>query len=83
MEVSYLARRHGVPDSEIRHAWLHALGFFVLDIEQESIKGLCIGPDTAGNLLEVLYLEFEDGHVIIHAMPLRPKFSVYLTGRTL
>ena len=82
MEIIYSARRHGVPDSEIHHAWLHALGFFFLAIEQESIKGLCIGPDTAGNLLEVLYLEFEDGHVIIHAMPLRPKFLIYLTGGT-
>lgn len=82
MEISYSARRHGVPDSEIRHAWLHALGFFLLAIEQDSIKSLCIGPDTAGNLLEVLYLEFEDGHVIIHAMPLRPNFLIYLTGGT-
>ena len=82
MEISTSARRHGLADREISHAWEHALGFFAIAIEQEAIKGLCIGPDTAGNLLEVLYLEFEDGYVIIHAMPLRRKFWTYITGGT-
>ena len=80
MEIFRSAYRHGLSDGEIHHAWAHALGFYAIDIEHEPAKSLCIGPDTAGNLVEILYLQFEDGHVIIHAMPLRPKFWTYLTG---
>jgi len=56
MEIRESAHRHGIPASEIRHAWSHALGFFDIEPCHEPPKGLCIGPDTAGNLLEVLYL---------------------------
>ena len=44
------------------------------------LRSLCIGPDPAGNLLEILYLELDDTELIIHAMPLRPVFRAYLTG---
>ncbi len=43
-------------------------------------QGLCIGPDPAGNLIELLYLQFTDGDLIIHAQALRPVFRTYLTG---
>jgi hypothetical protein len=36
---------------------------------------LAIGPDTAGNLLEVIWLELdEDRELVIHAMALRRTF---------
>ena len=41
---------------------------------------LCVGPDTAGNLPELLFLQFAADELIIHAMPLRPVFRTYLTG---
>lgn len=49
-------------------------------IEHEPIKSLCIGPNIAGNLLEILYLQFTDENLVIHAMPLRPVFRAYLSG---
>ena len=36
---------------------------------------LAIGPDAAGNLLEVIWLELAGGaQLVIHAMALRPLF---------
>lgn len=38
-------------------------------------KILVIGPDRAGNLIEVIVLELADDRLMaIHAMPLRPTF---------
>ncbi len=74
------AYRHGLTGDEIRHAWANAIAFFDIDREHEPIKSLCIGPDTAGNLLEVLYLQLPDGDLVIHAMPLRAAFQALLSG---
>ena len=43
-------------------------------------RSLCIGPDRAGNLLELLYLHTAEQDVVVHAMPLRPVLRTYLTG---
>ena len=43
-------------------------------------KSPCLGPDTAGYLIEVLYLRLLDEHVITHAMPLRKHFERCLIG---
>ncbi|MPZ54050.1 MAG: hypothetical protein GEU79_15180 [Acidimicrobiia bacterium] len=38
-------------------------------------KILAIGPDHAGNLLEIIWLELaDDDDLVIHAMPLRLTF---------
>ena len=42
---------------------------------------LAIGPDTAANLLEIIWLEFADEvRLVIHAMPLRTSFYALLPG---
>ena len=74
------AYRHGLTDEDIRHAWQHAMGFYDIDSEHEPTKSLCIGPDRAGNLLELLYLQAAEQDVVVHAMPLRPVLRTYLTG---
>ena len=79
-QISESAYRHGLTVDEILHAWANAIAFFDIDHEHEPIKSLCIGPDAAGNLLEVLYLQLPDGVMVIHAMPLRSAFRVLLTG---
>lgn len=73
------AYRHGFTDEEILHGWDNAMGFYDIDIEHEPTKSLCIGPDRAGNLLEILYLQADEADLVIHAMPLRPIFRAYLT----
>jgi hypothetical protein len=55
----------------------------VVDLEPEADppRVLAIGPDRAGNLLEIVWLEFTDQRpIVIHAMSLRPKFYDLLPG---
>jgi hypothetical protein len=58
VEVHQSARRHGVPDEDIRHAVDHPLVVSDSDPDADPPKVLVIGPDPAGNLLEVIVLLF-------------------------
>ena len=49
------ARRHGISDEAIRHALRHHFAY-AADPEDESID-LLLGPDYAGNLIEVGILD--------------------------
>jgi len=65
------ARRHGVDDEDALHAVAHSLA--VEDLGDDPDRWLVVGPDSAGNMLEVVVLLTEEGtELIIHAMPLRP-----------
>lgn len=73
MEVHPSARRHGVADEDIRHAIDHVLA--IEDAGEDPDRWLVIGPDRAGNLLEVVVLvTVEDTRLAIHAMRMRAKF---------
>lgn len=81
MEIHDSARRHGIDDETIQHVVDHAI--VVVDVEEhdDPPKLLVIGPDRAGNLLEVVVLELADERLLaIHAMPLRPTFHQLLPG---
>ncbi len=55
------------------HAVEHSL--VVEDLGEDPDRWLVLGPDTAGNLLELVVLINEDSdEIIIHAMPMRPKY---------
>ena len=74
MEIHASARRHGVADQDIVHAIHHALA--IEDAGEDPDRWLLIGPDTAGNLLEVLVLITAEGtQIVIHAMPMRDKYA--------
>ena len=46
-----------------------------LEPDEEPPKVLAIGPDRAGNLLEIIWIELAAGReVVIHAMGLRSAF---------
>jgi hypothetical protein len=69
------ARKHGVADVDIWHAARNAIRRVVMD---EDLTML-IGPATEGALLEIGVLGLDgDDPVVIHAMPLRPKFHLFL-----
>jgi hypothetical protein len=69
------ARRHGISDEAIRHALRHHIAY-AADSDDESVD-LLLGPDHAGNLIEVGVLDTGESKVIIHAMPGRlPRFFV-------
>lgn len=75
MEIRRSARRHGIDDDDIRHAVDHAL---VVDVESGDPEHriLFLGPNRAGNLLEVMALVFDDEQlVVIHAMRMRRKYE--------
>ena len=53
----------------------HAVVVVDLEPEADPPRALAIGPDEAGNLLEIIWLEFPDrAPIVIHAMPLRRTF---------
>lgn len=75
MEVADSARKHGVGDEDIEHAVRNP----VRVVPGEG-RDLIIGADRAGRLLEVVVLDDDPNEepILIHAMPLRPKFHHYL-----
>ena len=58
----------------ISHAYDFAIFNRFLDEDSDPPKVLIIGPDSAGNLLELVGGELEGGDVIWHAMPCRPQY---------
>lgn len=81
MEIHRSARRHGVSDAAIHHALGHPIVVVDIDPDGDPPKQLAIGPDNAGNLLEVIVLLLADDRVLaIHAMPLRPTLYDLLPG---
>jgi len=81
VEIHRSARRHGVDDHDIRHAIEHPVVVADIDPEADPPKVLAVGPDRAGNLLEVVSLTLAGGRLlVIHAMPLRRKYRSLLPG---
>ena len=68
--IAASARKHGVSDNVILHAFNNPIRAEDLD---EGLTML-VGPDHTGNLYEVGVVESGDGPVIVHAMPARPKY---------
>ncbi len=57
-----------------------------MDLEPDAYppKVLAVGPDSAGNLLEVVWIDLEGGvELVIHAMRLRPRQTSSLSAWTL
>ena len=64
-----IARKHGVNDKDMLHAYRNPIRVFSLD---DLI--MLIGADEAGNLLEIGVATGEGVEFIVHAMPARPRF---------
>ena len=72
LEIHKSALKHGVRTLDIHHAYKNSTGIFKLDQESFETKVLIVGPDFAGNLLEVIGLEKADENLlIIQAMKIR------------
>lgn len=65
------ARRHGIADDDIEHAWRNPVRVFPGD---EGFVML-IGPSRSGALLEIGVVTGDHGPVIVHAMPARAKYT--------
>ena len=78
MEIYASARKHGIGDDDI----LHAVDQALVAGEQDDGKVLYIGPDRAGNLLEVVSIARDDGtEIVIHAMKIRRTYEQFPRGK--
>ncbi|WP_322750482.1 MULTISPECIES: hypothetical protein [unclassified Frankia] len=75
MHVHRSARKHGIADADSIHAAQRFLVAYPLgDDDEEPRRELRLGPDRAGNLLEIVVLLLDDTDLIIHAMRMRAKY---------
>jgi hypothetical protein len=77
VEIYASARRHGIAEEDVVHAVENAVAVG----DHEDGKALYLGPDRAGNLLEVVSVVRSDGsEIVIHAMRMRAKYEPFLRG---
>jgi uncharacterized DUF497 family protein len=77
VEIVQSARKHGVDDADIVHAYENAIRIVEYEYNGED-RVLVIGADRTGRLLELVALPVGEPNRIIHADALRPKFYEYL-----
>lgn len=76
VEIYASARKHGIHDLDINHAVENALA----GGEQDDGKVLYLGPDRAGNMLEVASVLRDNGtELVIHAMAMRKRYESFLS----
>jgi len=74
------AFKHNVTEADIHSAFSTAVYDVMLRNDRET--RLLIGFNVAGNPLEILYNEPEDGKIVVfHAMPCTAKYLKYLNER--
>jgi len=74
------AFKHGSTKDDIFSAFSTAVLDVMLRDDRE--KRLLIGFNVAGNPLEIIYNELDDGRIIVfHAMPCQTKYIDYLNKR--
>lgn len=79
IDIHPSARRHHIADDDIRHAVLHWLWRGNSGWDPERI--LYLGPNTIGNMLEVITIGDRSPELAIHAMPMRTKYKTRLDRR--
>jgi transcriptional/translational regulatory protein YebC/TACO1 len=70
------AKKHGITNENVRHAVANALS--VDEVDEDPIRYLILGPDTIGNLVEIVVLDRPNGPCVIHAMKMREKYRSLL-----
>jgi hypothetical protein len=78
VDVLTSALRHGIDPLDIQHALSKAV--VVEEIGEDPVRYLVLGPDQAGNFLELVVLDRSTGPVVIHAMAMRTKYRRLLAG---
>lgn len=80
-EIHETAYKHGISTLDIYHACAQSIAKFEIDHESFETKILIVGPDSAGNLLEVIGLEIDNKPLlIIHAMKIRKSLIRLIEG---
>jgi len=78
VEILGSAKRHGIDPSDVEHALRHAL--VVEEVAEDPPRYLVLGPDAAGNMLELVVMDRPQGPAVIHAMRMQSKYK-RLLGR--
>lgn len=79
MQIRDSARKHGLGDEDIRHAYRNAMR--IIEWEYHGRRQLLfLGPARDGTMLELVALPVDAPDRIIHADICRPKFHHYLEG---
>jgi hypothetical protein len=76
VQVLRSAFRHGVGEEDIQHVVRGALA--VDEIGEDPTRYLVLGPDRAGNLLELVVLDRPQGPAVIPAMAMRRQYQKLL-----
>jgi len=71
VDIALSARRHGISDADIAHAWDNALRLVEYEYDGED-RLLVIGPSYSGALLELVAVPAGKPTRIIHADLLQP-----------
>ena len=81
VEFHSSASKHDVVEEDIVHALARTLAEFDLGDYDSPTRKLVLGPDRAGNLLEIVVLSFDDDRkMVIHAMRMRSKYQPLIDG---
>jgi hypothetical protein len=64
------ARKHGVADEDILHAFNHPISYE--DLDDGFV--MLIGPTRSAQLIELGFIDSDHGPVIVHAMNARRKY---------
>jgi hypothetical protein len=79
VEIKSSARKHGIADTDIRHAIRHPRIY--REVEREGdLQILIIGPAQDGRFLEIVVVPAASPTRVIHADNLRPKWHELLKG---
>lgn len=73
MEVTASARKHGLTEADVLHAWRNVMRTVEQDYDGET-RLFAIGPALDGALLELVVVPADEPVRVIHADRLRPKF---------
>ena len=79
LEILPSARKHGVSDDDIRHAFENALASITVPDRPEFT--MIIGPDHSAQFLEIGVLADDDDDYVIHAMQARLKYIKMIRSR--
>jgi uncharacterized DUF497 family protein len=77
VQIRQSARKHGIADEDIAHAFENAVRLVEFETYGEE-RLLVIRPDRAGHMLELIAMPASQPTRVIHADRLRPKFYDYL-----
>jgi hypothetical protein len=81
LRIGPSALKHGYSREDISHAYDMYIWEDVIDPDREPPAKLTIGPDPAGNLLELIGGEQQNGdHLVWHAMQCQKKYLDQLPG---